>query len=224
MGEERMSAELMLECSTVSILIIEERTNSDIVVGVPHHAPAGIEYLRCKDKNGKDRVSDENAGFLGRYVAEKLDCHNVIACNYTSDVNKYFRSDYTMQIAQWNPTYLVEIHGHSGNNTKNDVEISSGPTNNKYSMDLAYKLNDKCSKNEILKNEVKVIMGDYNNSSMYFKAKDTVTINDGRWLPFHIELPQQLRIPTNKKVGKPPNEGYLFCDCLVEALKEICRP
>ena len=150
-----MSAELMLECSNVSTMIIEERTNSDIVIGVPHHAPAGINYLRCKDKNGKDRVSDENAGFLGRYVAEKLDSHNVIACNYTFDVNKYFRSDYAMQIAQWNPKYLVEIHGHSGKHTNNDIEISSGQTNNKYSMDLAQRLQDKCSKNKILQNVIK---------------------------------------------------------------------
>lgn len=67
-------------------------------------------------------------------------------------------------------------------------------------------------------------MGDYNDSSMYFKAKDAVTINDGRWIPFHIELPPMLRIPTNKKIGKPPNEGYIFCDQLVESLEEICRP
>ena len=220
-----MSAELMLECSTVSILIIEERTNSNFVIGVPHHAPAGIKSLRCKDKNGKDRVSDENTGFLGRYIAKKLDCHNVITCNYTFDVNKYFRSDYTMQIAQWNPIYLVEIHGHSSKKTKNDIEISSGKINNKYSMDLAKKLKDKCSKNNILRNVIKKsIIGDYNDNSLYYKAKDAVTINDSRWLPFHIELPQQLRIPTNTKVGKPPKEGYLFCDCLVEALNEICRP
>jgi hypothetical protein len=224
MEEVKMNVELMFECSTTSILIIEKRKNSDIVIGVPHHAPVGIKYLPCKNKKSKNRVSDENAGFLGRYIAEKLDCHSVIACNYTSDVNKYFRSDYTMQIAQWNPTYLVEIHGHGGKKTKNYIEISSGPTNNKYSMDLANKLTDKCSKNKILKNAVKGIMGDYNNSSMRLKAKDAVTINDGRWLPFHIELPQQLRIPANKKVGKPPTEGYLFCDCLIEALKEICRP
>ena len=103
----KMSAELMLECSTVSALIIEERKYSDIVIGVPHHAPMGIDKLKAKKKNGKLKEADENAGFLGRYIAEKLDCHSIIACNYTFDVNKYFRSDYTMQIAQWNPTYLV---------------------------------------------------------------------------------------------------------------------
>ena len=45
-----MSAELMLECSTVSMLIIEERKYNDIVIGVPHHAQMGINFLKAKKK------------------------------------------------------------------------------------------------------------------------------------------------------------------------------
>ena len=54
-------------------------------------------------------------------------------------------------------------------------------------------------------------------------AKDAVTINNVRWIPFHIELPQRLRMPIDKNIRKPPNEGYLFCGCLVRALNDICR-
>ena len=71
-------------------------------------------------------------------------------------------------------------------------------------------------------NVIHDIKGDY--TTLHYKASDAVTINDERWLPFHIELPPQLRMPANKNIGKPPKEGYLFCDCLVEALEEIRRP
>jgi hypothetical protein len=71
-----MSAELMLESTSTSILIIEERKFKDIIIGVPHHAPAGIDKLPCLEHE----ESDENAGFLGRYIAEKLNCCSIIAC------------------------------------------------------------------------------------------------------------------------------------------------
>ena len=114
-----MSAELMLECSTTSLLIIEERGNNDIVVGVPHHAPAGKDFLPCP----VHKESDENVGFLGRDVAEKLDCHSVIACNYTIDVNKCLSSDYIVQISKWKPAYLVEIHGYGKTKPNDDFDI-----------------------------------------------------------------------------------------------------
>jgi len=211
-----MSAELMLECSTVSILITEERKNNDIVIGVPHHAPAGKKTLPCKEHP----KSDENAGFLGRYIAEKLDSHSIVVCNYTMDVNKCINRDYVFQIMKWCPKYLVEIHGHGTTKTNFDIEISCGEKKNeKFSKDLADKLQKKCSKFGNLSG--KSISGEYDQIKL--QAKDAVTINNVGWIPFHIELPQQLRIPTNTKVGKPPKEGYLFCDCLIEALNEICR-
>ncbi len=219
-----MSAELMLECSTVSILIIEEREDTGIVIGVPHHAPKGIEHLRCKNEKGNYRVSDENAGFLGRYVAEKLDACSVIACNYTFDVNKYIRSDYSMQIAKWDPKFLVEIHGHGKDKKKigYDIVISSGSRENSiHSEKLATKLNEKFSNVHELENfNACGIFGDIPSD---LRATQSATITDGRWTPFHIELPSSLRKPKNLKVGKPPIEGYKFCDCLVEALNETCH-
>lgn len=105
-----MNIESILGSVSASVLIIEERKFKDIVVGVPHHAPAGTESLPCI----AHPKSDENAGYLGRYVARNLNSCSIIACNYRIDVNKCLRSDYSMQIAQWNPKFLVEIHGGMG--------------------------------------------------------------------------------------------------------------
>jgi hypothetical protein len=207
---KNMSAELMLESAEPSLLIVEERTRRDIVIGVPHHAPAGIPQLPCPTH--KD--ADENAGFLGRYLAESLDCCSIIACNYRVDVNKYFRSDYTMQIAEWNPKVLVEIHGHGGKRAKYDVEISSGSAeNDRFSVQMAQQLGGF----KHLKSFS--ICGKY--SEIYYKASDSVTISDGRWIAYHIELPSALRKPSDGRTGKPPKIGYAFCDALAEILKKM---
>ena len=209
-----MSAELMLESTSTSLLIIEERKSKDIVIGVPHHAPAGIDKLPCLEHP----KSDENAGFLGRYVAEKLDCCSIIACNYRIDVNKYLRSDYTMQIVQWNPKVLVEIHGHGGEKAKYDIEISSGSLeNSKYSMKLAEKLSERLSQDHEGFEGI-TVSGEFD--KINFKASDSITIKDGRWIPFHIELPAKLRKPTDSNAGKPSALAYAFCDYLVESLRE----
>jgi hypothetical protein len=210
-----VSGELMLEATDVSLLIIERRECTDIVVGVPHHAPAGVEHLHCPEH----RESDENVGFLGRYLAEKLSCCSIIACNYTVDVNKYFRTDYCMQIASWNPKVLVEIHGHGSGKAKSDIEISSGSTNNDRSEALARALNTKLSGIAML--DSFSICGTYDKLDL--AAKNTVTINDGRWIPYHIELPKEIRKPSDANTGKPPETGYAFCDALAEALIEIHR-
>ena len=113
---------MTLESTEHSLLIIEERARSDIIVGVPHHAPAGVPFLPCPEHSD----SDENTGFIGRYLAERLDCCSVIACNATVDPNKHLHSDYTMQIASWSPSVLIEIHGHGKVRSPYDVEISCG--------------------------------------------------------------------------------------------------
>ena len=199
-----------------SHLIIEERELRDIVVGVPHHAPAGVKFLPCPEH----RESDENAGHLGRYIAAGLNCCSIIACNYKVDSNKSLRSGYSKQIIKWNPSILVEIHGHGGTKAKSDIEISSGKSkNNKYSVRLEKLLKHKCSKNEKLRNLS--ICG--NLSKIYFKATNSLTIIDDRWISFHIELPSQLRKPENAKKGNPPSLGFEFCDYLIDSLKELCK-
>jgi hypothetical protein len=212
--EAFVSAELMLESTEPSLLIIEERKRKDIVVGVPHHAPAGIPTLPCLEHPD----ADENAGFIGRNLAERLNCCSIIACNYTSDVNKYLRSDYTMQIACWKPQVLIEIHGHGGKAAIFDIEISSGSSNNdKFSTVLAEKLLTFFAPIADLKKFS--VSGEYD--KINFKAKKALTITDGNWLPYHIELPAKIRMPENRKTGKPAEIGYKFCELLANAVQEI---
>jgi len=209
-----MNAESMLESPALSLLIIEERANKDIVVGVPHHAPAGKTTLPCQ--NHPD--SDENAGFLGRYVAEALNCCSIIACNYTIDVNKSLSSDYAMQIARWRPKVLIEIHGHGGKKAKHDVEISSGSSErDSYSRQIATRLIEILADADGFKSLS--ICGQY--CKLHFKASESVTISDGRWIAYHIELPPTLRKPSVSPNGKPPDIGYTFCDALIKAMREI---
>jgi len=210
-----MSTELMLEATHTSLLIIETRRCTDIVIGVPHHAPAGVDHLDCPEH----KESDENAGFLGQYLAERLDACSIIACNYYVDVNKYFRTDYCMQIARWNPKVLVEIHGHGSGKAKSDIEISSGASNNDCSEALARTLRIKFAAINGLNSYS--ICGTH--SKLGLAAKNAVTINDGRWIPYHIELPSEIRKIPSTSTGKPPKVGYQFCDVLAEALTEIHR-
>lgn len=209
-----MNAELMLESAETSLLIIEERKRKDIVVGVPHHAPAGITTLPCSEHPD----ADENAGFIGRNIAEQLSCCSIIACNYTIDVNKFFRTDYTMQIARWNPKVLIEIHGHGGEKAKSDIEISSGRLDDdKFSKTLADNLAILLSTTPELKGIT--VCGEYN--KIYFQASNAVTISDGRWVSYHIELPPTLRKAPKGEKGKLPEIGYKFCKLLTKAVHEI---
>jgi hypothetical protein len=209
-----MDAELLLEITDLSLLMIADRPKKSIVVGVPHHAPAGKEILPCLDH----QEADENSGFLGHYLADQLHCCCVIACNYPVDSNKYFRSDYSMQIAAWNPKVLVEIHGHNGKKAKSSIEISSGGgANEGYSKVLAETLAAAFQGSDELKKFS--VCGDHD--QIYYKASNAVTISDGRWVGYHIELPPNLRKMIEGLNGKPPKAGYVFCDVLAEVLIKI---
>jgi len=209
-----MRAELMLESTETSMLIVEERKRRDIVVGVPHHAPAGTSTLPCTEHP----EADENAGFLGRYLAEKIDCCSVIACNYTIDANKSAQTDYTMRIIEWSPRILIEIHGHGNKKARSDIEISSGGIDNdRFSMELASRLRKSISTHPELKSIS--ICGEY--EKIYYTAKSAVTISDRRWLSYHIELPPDLRKPDDDRNGKPPEIGYQFCRYLAQALNAM---
>ena len=217
--DEGKAAELMLEIPrSPQLLIIEERSCKDIVVGVPHHAPAGTPELPCPDHPD----ADENAGFLGRYLAERLKCCSVIACNYGVDVNKHRNTDYTGQIIRWSPKVLVEIHGHGGKKAGNDtIEISSGSSDNdRFSQALAERLQAACASSQGKLKRL-TICGEY--AKLRFKASDSVTISDKNngWIPYHIELPPQLRKPADSPTGRPPPAGYQFCDVLADTLKVI---
>lgn len=208
-----MDTNSRLESTEQSHLIIEKRARFDIVVGVPHHAPAGVPTLPCPEHSD----SDENTGFIGRHIAELLDCCSVIACNSAIDPNKHLNSDYAIQIAKWSPKVLVEIHGHGKVRSKYDVEISCGSVDyTKYSEELAALISRKLSDDGVLKDVS--VCGRF--SDLYFKATKTLTITDPRWLSYHIELSPPLRKPDDGLAGRPTAIAYKFADYLAEAMLE----
>ena len=208
-----MEIKSMLESNQPSRLIVETRQRVDRVVGVPHHAPSGIPYLPCAEHGD----SDENTGFVGRYLAQRLDCCSIIACNYTIYANKHLDSDYTMQIAQWRPSLLVEIHGHGKVRSQYDVEISCGSAGlTHYSEELAAVINRRCAAEPALADVS--VCGRF--SDIYFKATKTLTITDTRWLAYHVELSPRLRKPETGQAGLPTALAYQFCDLLADALVE----
>jgi hypothetical protein len=203
----------MLESTDPALMIIEERTRSDIVIGVPHHAPAGTPRLPCPEHSD----SDENTGILGRRLAEKLDCNSVIACNATIDPNKHPDSDYTKQIVAWRPKILIEIHGHGKVRSKYDVEISCGSKElTSYSEELAAKIRRRLARDAAFTDMS--VCGHFSN--IYFRATKTLTITDPRWLAYHIELSSRLRKPESGGQGKPTDFAYKFCDHLLSAIIE----
>ena len=198
--------------SIESKFLIQTRYDRNIIVGVPHHAPVGVDKLPC------GRYSDENTGYLGQYLAEKLRCCSIIACNYTIDVNKSMDNEYVQQVLQWDPKVYVEIHGHKRKRSKNDIEITCGSLErNEYSLTLAEKLQEKCRND----NELKwlKICGDF--ETIFFKARTAKTMQHNGWLGILLELPPELRYIKGQKGGQPPKIGYKFCDYLVESLTSI---
>lgn len=180
--------------------------NKNIVIGVPHHAPQDVRIL----PNREHPVSDENAGFIGVALADLLNCPVIVACNYFIDVNKHKGSDYYKKIQSLEPKILVEIHGHSRNKARFDIEISSGSQGrNFWSQELAGRLREKCVKEPLLQDYT--LSGDFR--KIYFKATRSLSITSPAWIAFHIELPRPLRAS---------NEQYLLmCKLLADALREI---
>lgn len=202
----------MLESTESSLLIIEKRLRSDVVIGVPHHAPAGTPTLPCDEHPD----SDENAGFIGRHLAEQLDCCSIIACNATLDVNKHLTSDYARRIVRWNPDMLIEIHGHGKVRSKYDVEISCGSEEQTgYAEALATAISHEIAMDADL--SAISVCGRF--KDIYFRATKTLTITDPRWRAYHIELSSMLRKPGNGRPGKPTGLAYRFCDRLAGALR-----
>ncbi len=201
-----------LSCSD-SVLIFTRRKYSNIVIGVPHHAPAGVETLPCP----KHPVADENAGFIGEYIADALEVASVIACNYPIDPNKEMFTDYSQIIISLKPQFLIEIHGHSKGSTNFDVEISSGKRSDQKSQLFANAITTESQRIDALKDIT--VSGDF--EKIKLKANKSKTITTDLWTSFHIELPSELRIPNCKNSIKPPFEAYYFADCIVKAIKII---
>ena len=207
-----MSDQILFD-KTASILLIEQR-NNNIIIGAPHHTLGGIKNMPCPEHTD----GDENTGFIARQLADQLKASSIIACNYRIDPNKKLSTDYSTQIAKWNPKYLIEIHGHGAKKIDNfSIEVSSGKMErNDISILFATTLKNKFKDNDILKDYK--VLGDFNH--IYFKAAKTATIIDERWTPIHIELPPSIRLDKD-------NNLPAFTDDLIkylnETIFEVCK-
>ncbi len=194
-------------------LIKSKRLNSAIVIGAPHHAPGGVTKLPCSTHE----ASDENTGFIAWDLSKFLKSNTVISCYASVDPNKSLATDYSKAIIQWKPKYLIEIHGHGGVKAgKHVIEISSGTNErSKHSEKFAAILQEKVAAIERLKT--------YKTNGcfrdIYFKAKDSLTITDNRWISFHIELPPSLRIGINN--GLPETHKDLI-KAIADTINEVC--
>lgn len=201
-----MFIETILDDRANSLLIATPGKVKEIVIGVPHHAPLGVSELPCQEHP----AADENTGFLGYYLSRLLDCPAIIACNYFFDPNKHKDSDYFRRIRSWKPKILAEIHGHAGNSAKFDIEISSGSRErNFWSKELAERLGKKLAGAPALQGYT--LSGDFN--AIHFKATRSLSIVEGAWIGFHIELPKSIRVSRSRYT--------LFCELLAETLQEI---
>lgn len=193
-------------------LIARTNDKSNIVIGAPHHAIGGVTKLPCPTHE----VSDENTGLIAKAISDVLESNLIIACNARVDPNKSLTTEYSQKIINWGPKYLIEIHGHGAKAIEDEkIEISSGKKNNKYSMQFSKLLQRKFEAVDDLKH-YKVI-GDYN--SIYFRASNTSTINDSRWISFHIELPPSLRLDEKNEL---PDKTRQLINLIVETAKEVC--
>ena len=200
------SVEDILNDPDNSRLLLIPGSTSDVVIGVPHHAPLGVAELPCKEHPD----ADENAGFLGFYISRLLNCPCIIACNYFLDPNKDESTDYSKSIIILKPKILIEIHGHGGKLAKFGIEISSGSRNNNFwSRQMANRLQKRLSDVPVLQNYS--LSGNFND--IHFKATRSFTITTDLWVAFHIELPKELR--QDKSHYDP------FCENLAETIAEI---
>lgn len=216
----------ILKINDISILISKISCQSDIVIGVPHHTPAGTFMMPCENHI----YGDQNTGYIGYNIAERLKCNFLCACNYFIDSNKINNnnySDYYVALEKCKPKYLIEIHGHGVEHCGNDIEISSGCKDDEV---YAIKLKDEIRKtidiqlekdknNEDLQKLKELnINADFN--KIYYKATKSSTIIDKRWISYHIELPLILRVGNND--GYLPKTGLEFTSILYKSIKNIC--
>jgi len=197
-----------------SILLIEQRDNDAVIIGAPHHTLGGIKNMPCPEHTD----GDENTGFIAQQLAEQINSSSIIACNYRVDPNKNLSTDYSTQIAKWNPKFLIEIHGHGARKIDNYcIEISSGKIErNEISKLFATTLKNKFQDNQCLRGYK--VCGDFN--QIYFKAAKTATIIDDRWTPIHIELPPSIRLD---KENNLPTFTVDLIKYLNETINEVCK-
>jgi hypothetical protein len=113
-----------------SLTVLEHGGTPRVVLGVPHHAPIGVERIALARPEGS-RIADENAVIYALVCFSALEargvgCRLVVASQaYDHDPNKDTASPYCRAALEHPVTLLVECHG-AGSRAPHDLELSAG--------------------------------------------------------------------------------------------------
>jgi hypothetical protein len=112
------------------LTLLERGEQPDVVLGVPHHAPVGVERIALERSQGS-RIADENAVLYALVCFSALEQHDV-ACRLVvasqardHDPNKDGASPYCRAALPDRAQILVECHG-AGARAPHDLELSAG--------------------------------------------------------------------------------------------------
>ena len=110
--------------------MLERGAQADVVLGVPHHAPVGVERIALERPHGS-RIADENAVLYALVCFSALaqhgvGCRLVVASQARDhDPNKDGASPYCRAALHDGARVLVECHG-AGARAPHDLELSAG--------------------------------------------------------------------------------------------------
>jgi hypothetical protein len=113
-----------------SLTLLEHGSELRVVLGVPHHAPVGVERIAL-ERPGGGRIADENAVLYALVCFSALErsgvgCRLVIASQARDhDPNKDDASPYCRAALATPARLLIECHG-AGSRAPHDLELSAG--------------------------------------------------------------------------------------------------
>jgi len=112
------------------LIVLEHGARPDVVLGVPHHAPVGVDRIALERPQGS-RIADENAVLYALVCFSALEQHGV-GCRLVvasqardHDPNKDGASPYCRAALADGTRVLVECHG-AGARAPHDLELSAG--------------------------------------------------------------------------------------------------
>jgi hypothetical protein len=112
------------------LIVVERGARPDVVVGVPHHAPIGVDRIALERPQGS-RIADENAVLYALVCFSALEelgvgGRLVVASQARNhDPNKDRASPYCRAALADGARVLVECHG-AGARAPHDLELSAG--------------------------------------------------------------------------------------------------
>lgn len=123
-----------------SLVWLQHGAAPAVVLGVPHHAPVGVERIALS-RPGGSRIADENALLyalvcFAALARRQVACRLVIASQARDhDPNKEPESPYCRAVLAAGARLLLECHG-SGARAPHDLELSAG--RNRHGRPLAF--------------------------------------------------------------------------------------